>query len=188
MDDNTIIGLYWARSEKAIEETATKYSSYCYSIAFGILNNQSDSEECVNDTWLKAWNSIPPNKPRRLRVFLGKLTRNLSLDRYRYYDASKRRGCQTQLALEELQECVPIENPIDAHIEMQILSDCIDRFLRTQPQAKRDIFIRRYWFLESTKSIAECFEISETNVLTILHRVRRELKAFLEKEGVYNGR
>lgn len=184
MDDQEILDLYWARSETAISETAEKYGRYCHYIARNILNNDQDSEECVNDTFLKAWNSIPPHRPGNLGTFLGKITRNLSLDRYRRRSADKRGHGQIPLALEELAECMPAADPTDSIIEELVLTDLLNRFLASLPAVSRNIFLRRYWYFSSTKEIAAEYGLSESKVKMVLHRMRKQLKALLEKEGI----
>ncbi|MBQ8664134.1 MAG: sigma-70 family RNA polymerase sigma factor [Eubacterium sp.] len=184
MKDTQIIDLYWARSENAISETATKYGKYCYTIAYNILYNEEDSEECVNDTWLKAWGIMPPQRPNRLAVFLGKITRNLSLDRYRH-DAAKKRGSgQVHLALDELTECVPDTNTVEDMIDEMALVELLNNFLGSLNSENRKLFMRRYWYLSSIKEIADDYELSESKVKMSLLRSRNQLKSLLEKEGV----
>ena len=184
MDDKQIVELYWARSENAITKTAEKYGKYCHYIAFHILHNEEDSEECVNDTYLKAWDAIPPQRPSKLSTFLGKITRNLSLDRYRQFTAEKR-GCgQATLVLEELEECVPAADNVEQVVDDMVLTDILNNFLGSQPAETRKIFMRRYWYLCSIKEIAADFRMSESKVKMTLLRSRNELKTLLEKEGV----
>ena len=184
MNDEEIIALYWSRSEKAISETQLKYGSYCHRIAFRILQNSEDSEECVNDTYLKAWETIPPTRPEVLSVFLGTITRNLSLNKYKYYSAEKRGGGQVTYALDELQECISGKSDVEQFIEDELLVDILNHFLSKQNQKTRKIFMRRYWFLCSIKEIAEEFHMSESSVKMNLQRARRNLKKILEKEGI----
>ncbi|MCM1223873.1 MAG: RNA polymerase sigma factor [Lachnospiraceae bacterium] len=184
MDDKGILDLYWARSEAAISETAVKYGRYCHSIAYQILHSAEDSEECVNETWMKAWESMPPKRPERLSVFLGKITRNLSLNRYRQDNAQKRGGGQVPLALEELQECVPAAGRMDQVIDDMSLAEILNEFLAALPTEARKIFMRRYWYLSSVREIAEDFHIGESKVKMTLLRARNELKSRLEKEGI----
>lgn len=184
MDDNQIIDLYWARSENAITETANKYGPYCHTVAYNILKNNEDSEECVNDTYRKAWDAMPPQHPQILRAFLGKITRNLSLNRYDKRTAEKRGAGQVTLALEELSECLPAANHVEQIIDDMALAQLLNSFLATLPTDARKIFMRRYWYLNSVKEIAEIFSISESNVKTTLFRARNKLKLLLEKEGV----
>ena len=184
MDDRQIIELYNERSETAISETADKYGKYCYYIAYHILYNEQDSEECVNDTYLKTWQAIPPQCPNKLSAFLGRITRNLALNRYRYYIKEKRGYGQTSLVLDELQECVPAGNSTEQAIDEKLLVEVLNRFLHELSIEKRMMFLRRYWYLSSIKEIAEDYEISEGKVKMTLLRIRNKLKQTLEKEGI----
>ncbi len=184
MNDKQIIELFLKRSESAISKTAEKYGKYCYCIAYNILFDEQDSEECVNDTYFRAWNVIPPQKPNNLPAFLGKITRNLALDKYKYYKREKRGGGQTVLALDEMLECVPAIKDTEQIISDKELADTLDLFLSGLSLKKRRIFVRRYWYLSPIHEIAEDYGISEANVKVILLRLRKELKQFLEKEGV----
>lgn len=185
MRDNEIITLYWNRDETAITATANTYGNYCYSIAYNILYSNEDAEECVNDTWLNAWKSIPPQRPNRLSTYLGKITRNLSFDRYKLQNAHKRGAGQVELALTELEGCIPSSIDVDHIIDEIVLADVIDSFLRTQSQLERKIFIGRYWYLYSIRDLAIAHHISESKVASLLHRMRSKLKVFLNKEGVF---
>ena len=184
MEDSTIIDLYWERSETAIGETSKKYSRYCNSISFNILHNKEDAEECVNDAFLNAWNAMPPHRPNCLATFLGKITRNLSLDRYKRYAAKKRGFGQTEIALSELDEVVPSATSVGSAVEEQELIDSLNHFLGNLPQQKRILFVQRYWYLMPIKSIAEQQGISESHVKSALFRTRNELRHYLEKEGL----
>lgn len=184
MDDRQIIDLYWQRSEKAIAETADKYGGYCRSIAFHILYNDEDSEECVNDTYLKAWGAMPEQRPARLAAFLGKITRNLALHRYEAYGARKRGAGQVPLALEELRECLPAPDSVERAVDDIVLGEILNSFLSALPAESRKIFMRRYWYLASIREIAQEYYISESKVKVTLLRTREKLKLFLEKEGV----
>lgn len=184
MDDKRIIELYNERSESAISETANKYGKYCYYIAYHILYNKEDSEECVNDTYLRAWDTIPPQYPNKLSAFLGKITRNLALNRYKYYVREKRGFGQTSLVLEELQECVPASNSTEQAIEEILLVEALNRFLYALPIEKRMMFLRRYWYMSSIQEIADDFGYSESKVKMTLLRIRNKLKLVLEKEGI----
>ena len=184
MDDRQIIELYNERSEAAISATADKYGKYCYSVAYHILYNEQDSEECVNDTYLRTWEAIPPQRPDKLSAFLGKITRNLALNRYRYYVREKRGYGQVPLVLDELQECVPAPNSTEQAVEEKHLVEVLNRFTRELPVEKRMMFVRRYWYMSSIGEIAEDFEISEGNVKMTLLRIRNKLKQTLEKEGI----
>lgn len=184
MDDSKIIALYFDRSEQAISETAKKYGRYCHYIAFQILHNTEDSEECVNDTYLRAWNAIPPKRPERLRTFLGKITRNLSLNKWEKQSAHKRGSGQTEQVLEELMECIPSENNVEKVVEDKFILEILNDFLDKLPADKRKIFVRRYWYFSSIKEIARAYGISESKVTVTLFRTRQMLKEVLEKEGV----
>lgn len=184
MDDKQIIDLYWARSENAISKTAEKYDKYCYYIAFHILYNKEDSEECVNDTYLKAWDVMPPQRPDRLSAFLGKITHNLSLDRYRQYTAKKRGYGQTALVLDELEECVPTADNVENVVDDLALGEILNRFLGSLSTETRKVFMQRYWYLCFIKEIAADFRLSESKVKMTLLRSRNELKTLLEKEGI----
>lgn len=184
MDDRQIIALFNERSEAALSETAKKYGRYCYTVAYNILRNEEDSEECVNDTWMRAWDSIPPQCPERLSAFLGKITRNLALNRYKHKNREKRGGGQTLLVLEELVECVPGAESTEEAVGEALLVDVLNRFLEGLPAEKRKIFMRRYWYMSSVKEIAEEFGLSESKVKMTLLRLRNKLKQTLEKEGI----
>lgn len=184
MDDNKIIKLYTERSEKAISETAVKYGRYCHYIAFNILRNNEDSEECVNDTYLRAWNSIPPKYPDRLQTFLGKITRNLSLNKYEKLTAGKRGSGQIPLILDELTECIPAAGSVEKIAEDMLIKNTVDRFLDELPAETRKIFVRRYWYMNSIREISDEYAIKESKVTVTLFRTREKLKKFLEKEGI----
>lgn len=184
MDDRQIIELYWARSEKAITETAHKYSRYCHYIAYNILHSNEDSEECVNDTYLKAWDNMPPNRPNKLSAFLGKITRNLALHTYEKSHSQKRGAGQIPLVLEELNDCIPSQNNVEQAIDDMMLAETIDSFLAGLPTDTRKIFVQRYWYLMPVKDIAADFQITESKVKVTLFRTRNKLKQFLEKGGI----
>lgn len=185
MDDSKIIDLYWCRDEQAINQTKKKYGEYCFSIAYRILNNREDAEECENDTYLDAWNSIPPHKPSKLAIFLGKITRRISIDRYRHNTAQKRGGDQVTLALDELLDCIPDSKSIDDELENKELAEKINFFLRGLGNEERSIFIRRYWYVHAVKDISKSMGISESKVKTTLLRTRKKLLVYLEREGVF---
>lgn len=183
MEDAQIVGLYWARNERAITESSGKYGAYCNAIAHNILFNQADAEECVNDTWLRAWNAMPPHKPCILSTFLGKITRNLSFDRYKRIHREKRGGYNMDLVLDELGEVVSgYDNP-EEQMQEKELKEEIDRFLFSLSEEKRHMFILRYWYADSISDIAARFGQSEGNVSVILSRVRKKLKLHLVKGG-----
>ena len=184
MDDSKIVDLYWERSEAAIDETTKKYSRYCYSISLNILHNNEDAEECVNDTFLNAWNAIPPKRPSCLAAFLGKIARNLSLDRFKRYTAEKRGSGHMEISLSELDEVVPSASSVEHAIDEKELVEILNRFLESLPKQKRIMFVQRYWYLMQVKAIAEQSGRSESQVKSSLFRTRNELKAYLEREGV----
>jgi len=185
MEDREIIALYWARSEEALSETARKYGRYCHSIARNILNNDEDAEECVSDAYLRAWNAIPPARPARLQTWLGKIVRNLSLNKWEKALAEKRGAGQLPLILDELAECIPDGPDGDAVTESILIKDVLDRFLEALPPGTRKIFVRRYWYMSSLKEIAEEYGISEGSAAVSLLRTRTKLRSVLEKEGIH---
>ena len=184
MDDKQILDLYWERSEAAISETSKKYGKYCRYIASNILHNDEDSEECVNDTYLNAWKAMPNQRPSKLSTFLGKITRNLSLNRWELYNAEKRGSGQIPLALDELHECIPTSDCADQIVDDLALAEIFNRFLAALPKEKRMIFMRRYWYLSPIAEIATDYSISESKVKMSLMRSRNELKTLLEMEGM----
>ena len=184
MDDERIIALYLARSEQAITETSKKYGRYCHCIAYNILQNDEDAEECVNDACLRTWNTIPPDRPNRLQTFLGKITRNLALNVWEKRSAEKRGAGQASLVLDELAECVPTEETADSIAEDLVIRDVLNRFLAQLPAETRKIFVRRYWYMSPIREIAEEYGLSESKVAVTLSRTRAKLKTRLEKEGI----
>ena len=182
MDDREIIELYNQRSERAIVETPKKYGSYCFSIAINILTNEQDSEECVNDTWVRVWESIPPNAPKHLKLFLARITRNLAFDRFKEKNRQRRGGGELTVALHEISEMLPGVDSAEASDEEKKFTESLNRFLRSLPERECNIFIKRYFYTESTKDIAKIYGLSEGNVLKILSRTRIKLKKHLESE------
>ena len=185
MDDKVILDLYFARNEEAIAETERKYGCYCYSVANRILNSNEDSEETVSDTYLQAWNSIPPHRPNFLKLFLAKITRNLAFSRWRKQTAEKRGGGETELVLEELAGCIPGTEQIDDQLNAKELAKAIRLFLGTLPEREQDIFLQRYFFVDDTDTIADRYGIRRTHVNLILSRTRAQLKTYLTQEGYY---
>lgn len=184
MEDSEIINLYWIRSEDAIVETERKYGSYCRSIARNILSFREDTEECVNDTYLKVWNTVPPERPRFFQGFLAKITRNLALSRYRRDHAEKRGGGQVPLALEELEECIPHPDHPERMLDNMMLAGVLNAFLTGLKPEARKFFIQRYWYLLPVKKIASLSRVTESKVKMSLQRSRKALKEHLEKEGI----
>ena len=176
MDDSKIIELYWGRSEQAISETSKKYGRYCHYIAYSILLNDEDSEECVNDTYLRAWDSIPPQRPNKLQAFLGKITRNLSLNKWEKLSAEKRGAGQPSFILDELLECIPNEEDAAHTVENMVIRDVLDRFLDELPAETRKMFVRRYFYMSPVKEIANEYGLSESKVTVTLFRTRKKLK------------
>ena len=182
MTDEEIIALYVARDEDAIRATEAHYGRYCYAIAYAILCDRSDAEEIVNDAYRKAWDSIPPEHPSPLRGFLGRITRRLSLNRLDYHTAKKRMS-ELPLLLDELSECLSDGDEGKETAESVALNELISRFLRSQDEEARRIFIRRYWYLDSIAALSERFSVSESKEKSLLFRTRKKLKAFLTAEG-----
>ncbi len=184
MEDREIVELYWARDERAVGETQTKYGPYCMAVARRIVTDGEDAAECVNDALLAAWRSIPPQRPAALAAYLGKLTRRIALNRLRDGNREKRGGGRVTLALEELGECVPGGTDAGAEAELSELTGAIDRFLGTLPGTERDVFVCRYWFLASVEEICGQFGFGESRVKSMLSRTRKKLKRHLKEEGM----
>lgn len=185
MDDHNIIKLYWERSESAISASADKYSKYCMRIANNILNDKQDAEECVNDTYLRVWNAIPPALPMNLSTFLGKITRNLALNRLEKHHAQKRNLGQSAIALSELEECIPdMTATPESFADSEPITQVINLFLSGLTETNRKIFIQRYWYISGIDEIASHHGMSVSKVKSILFRTRKKLKKFLEKEGI----
>ena len=183
MDDNKIIALYFERSEEAIAESEKKYGKYCYKIAKNILTLHEDAEECVSDTWLKAWGAIPPQKPKKLSAFFATITRNLALNRVESIFAEKRGGVLLPI-LDELAEILPDDGGEEWTVDAIVMKDAINSFLATLPKDVRIVFLQRYWYVRSAKEIARDLGLTESNVYVILSRTRKDFKRHLEKEGV----
>ena len=183
LDDRKIIDLFFERSEQAIAELSTKYGAVLNTIAGNILNNSRDAEECVNDTWLHAWNAMPPHRPSLLSTFLGKITRNLSFDLYRKMHRKKRGGSQMDAVLDELEECVSGKDNIERQWEMKELIAEINQFLQKLPEEKRCMFVLRYWYVDSIGEIADRLGRSENYVSVTLNRIRGKLHTHLTERG-----
>ena len=186
MEDHQIVELYFKRDDEAIRETDSKYGAYCFSVAENILHNTEDSEECVNDTWLKAWNAMPPQRPTMLRMFLAKITRNLSFNRFQARNAEKRGGGELPLVLEELAECIAYESDTENEVIAKELEQCIRLFVRELPEREGNVFVRRYFFTEPVSVIAKRYSMTDNNVMVMLSRTRKKLKAHLKKEGYFS--
>ncbi|MCD8040711.1 MAG: sigma-70 family RNA polymerase sigma factor [Clostridia bacterium] len=183
MEDQQIIALYFSRDHEAIKQTDVKYGKLCYSVANGILHRKEDNEECVNDTYLAAWNAMPPQRPQYLSSFLCRITRNLSLKKYEKLHAQKR-GSEFELSLEELQDVLPSGSDVHSAVESKELGEAISRFLYSLRKEERNVFIKRYWYFDPIKSIAADYSYSESKVKSLLSRLRARLKEFLEKENL----
>jgi RNA polymerase sigma-70 factor (ECF subfamily) len=185
MDDKDIIEEFWARSEAAISAVSDKYTKYCRSIAFNILGNAEDAEEVINDAYHRLWNAIPPARPDSLRAFVGKTTRNLSLDRLEKMQAEKRGGGQFTVLLSELEDCLAdSKNAFDDLLETEAITHALNNFLSEQQAENRRIFVRRYWRAASIEEIAADFGMTKGKVKTILFRMRGKLRSHLESEGI----
>lgn len=183
-EDKEIIELYWQRDQQAIQETAGKYGTFLHSIAWNILRSHGDAEECVNDTYLRTWNAIPPARPSAFRAWLGRIARNLSLDRWKQGRTQKRGGGETELLLGELDGCVPSPRRTESHLEDQEVASLISAFLRRLPREARVIFLRRYWFGDDLAAIAARLGCGQGKVKSSLFRTRNALRTYLEQEGV----
>ena len=182
MEDQGIVALFFDRSEQAIAEVDKKYGAYCYSIAYNILSNPEDTEESVSDTYLAAWNTIPPRKPNFLNAFLGKITRHISIDRWRKRSAQKRCGKEMILALEELGECVAPDT-LEAELSQRELTRVLNHFLSGLPETERNVFLCRYWYMDSVEAIGKITGFSQSKVASMLHRTRGKLRKVLREEG-----
>ena len=184
MNDKNIVDLYFNRDEEAIAQTDKKYGRYCYSIAYNILTNKEDAEESVSDTYMTAWRAIPPRRPSVLSTFLGKITRHISIDRWRERSAYKRGGGEVTLALDELEDCVAGLQNVEMEYERKELIRAYVKFLDTLPITERRVFLCRYWYVDSVDTIAEKFGFSQSKVKTMLHRTRVKLRKQLAEEGL----
>ena len=186
LEDDKIITLYWERKEEAIVCTADRYEGYCHTIAKRILNNDEDANECVNDTWLRAWHAIPPKRPGRLSLFLGKITRNLAFDRYKSDHAQKRGGGEMALILDELEGCVSSTASVEQTVMAKGLEQSINQFMYTLSKQACTIFLYRYWYNYTIQEIAERLLMRENSVKASLFRSRSKLKVYLQKEGMFD--
>ena len=184
MEDSQIIELYWRRDQSAISETAGKYGGFLWNIAWNVLRSHGDAEECVNDTYLRTWNAIPPARPSAFRAWLGCITRNLSFDRWKQQRAAKRGGDEMELLLGELDDCVPTPHGTEKALEDGEIAKLISCFLRKLPVETRIIFLRRYWYGESVADIAAKLNCGQGKVKSSLFRTRNAMRSFLEQEGV----
>lgn len=186
MDDSKIIELFWQRSDDAIAAVEEKYGHMCRVITDNLLRNEEDSKECVNDVWHILWNAIPPERPKNLTAYVARIARNLAMKRLTYRTAAKRQAAV--VSFEELNQCIPDPFTVETALERKALARTLDAFLDTLKPVDRNLFLRRYWFFDSTQTLASTFRMSESNVKIKLHRIRKKLKDYLEKEaGVYVG-
>ena len=184
MDDQEIIARLFARDEEGLTAARERYGGYCAAVARSLLKDQRDQEECLSDTWLRAWNAIPPQRPRSLGAFLAKITRNLAINRLRDGNAQRRGGGQVPLALEELEECVSPDGSPEGELDRQAAVEALERFLDTLPPRQREVFLRRYWHLDTIEDIARRTGWSKSRVSTTLHRLRLRLREHLIQEGI----
>ncbi len=183
MTDEEIIDLFFERSEQAISELAEKHGNAVKRVAFNILGDPEDAKECINDTWLGAWNSIPPHRPSPLRTFVCRIARNLATKKY-HANLAQKRNSQYDVALDELAECIPDSSSVEDHMEANELAASIDRFLDTLSYEDRFLFMHRYWFADSLADAAKMAGMSYSTAAVHLHRVKEKLKKQLIKEGV----
>ena len=184
MDDEAILTLYRQRDSRAVAETEAKYGGLCFSVARNILNNREDSEECVNDTWLHAWNAIPPEWPLRFSAWLSRVTRNLAVSRLRESRAQNRGGNEILLVLDELDECIPGKADPQQEVEQKELQDAINRFLDGLDSVVRDVFVARYYYAASHSELSARTGWSVGKVKTVLRRTRLKLRNALKEEGL----
>ncbi len=183
MNDLEIIELYFRRDEKALRETATKYGQFCHNMAYNILTVREDAEECVNDTYLKAWNSIPPEEPKYFKGWLAKVVRNISLDLWRKNHRQKRYA-GIEVIFDELDECIPSPSNVEEEIEARALTVFLNKWLAALPQKDRILFMSRYWYGEPLKTIAKIHRTTPADIANRMYRLRQRLKSELEKENI----
>ena len=183
MEDAEIVALYWARSEDAIAQTKTKYGAYLTKAAYNILSDLEDSQECVSDTLLAAWRSMPDNRPKVLRTYLGRITRQVSIDLYRRRNRLKRYASEYAVSLEELGDSFTDGRTPEEELNAKLLTEAVNRFLRSLPEEARNSFIGRYYFFDSLKEVARYCGMSESKCKSLLYRTRQSLKDYLQKEG-----
>lgn len=185
MEDRELINLFWERSESAISETDKKYRSYCKKIAYNILYSPEDSEECINDTYLKAWNAIPSDRPKIFSAYLGKITRNLAINIYNKKRTKKRGSGEVEAVLDELENIVKAYNTVEDEMDSKEITSVLNSFLYSLDKEDRIIFVRRYWYVDSIKNIAKNTGFSQSKIKSNLFRTRNKLKLYLEKEEIY---
>ena len=184
MKDTEIVELYWQRSERAVEESDRKYGAYCRTVAYNILENSEDAAECVNDTWLSAWNAMPDKRPSRLGAFLARITRNGAIGKALERSRLKRGGGQIPLALDELEECLPGGCDPEKELQRKELEDALRRFVHALPRDEKRVFLARYWYLTPVAEIAEKLGFSQSKTAGMLHRTRKKLQRMLQEEGL----
>lgn len=184
MEDSQIVDLYWERNESALTKTAEKYGKFCFSVAYNILNNHEDSEECVNDTYLEAWEAMPPQRPNLLSAFLAKITRNNAINRVRFLKRKKRRSNQTDILLSELEDCLPSNKSAEDKFDEKYVADIISKYLSSISKNKATIFVFRYFFCCSIEELSQKTGYSQNKIASMLFRMRGELKIQLEKGGI----
>ena len=184
MKDTEIVELYWQRSERAVEESDRKYGAYCRTVAYNILENSEDAAECVNDTWLSAWNAMPDKRPSRLGAFLARITRNGAIGKALERSRLKRGGGQIPLALDELEECLPGGCDPEKELQRKELEEALRRFVHALPRDEKRVFLARYWYLTPVAEIAEKLGFSQSKTAGMLHRPRKKLQRMLQEEGL----
>jgi len=184
MEDNRIIKLFFARNEAGLDAANQKYGRSLHKVAYNILYNNHDAEECVNDTLMRAWDAIPPKKPEYLGAYLSKITRNMSLKRWKANSAAKRGGGQADIMLSELEQAIPQPGTVEGAFEYTQTVTAINNYLRDMEASTRIVFVRRYFYGDSIQDICNCFKLSDSKVKSMLFRARKKLKSHLEKEGV----
>lgn len=185
MEDAEIVDLYWQRDQQAIAETDKKYGAYCQHIAYAVCSDRLDAEECVNDTWLRAWGAMPDKRPTVLAAFLGKITRNLAINRFQRKTRKKRGGGETELALEELEDCIPAALDVERRYELQEFRQAIGRFVSGLSETEQKVFVARYWYLCPVEEIARRLQISSSKTKSMLFRLRNRLRLYLKEEDLW---
>lgn len=183
MQDEEIVERYWQRSETAIRETEKKYAHYLTKIAYNVLSDKEDAKESVNDTYLSAWNTIPPQRPVFLSTYLGKITRRIAIDIFRKKNRTKRKMSEYALSLSELEDCISAGNTTEQEVDLHLLAKAINEYLLTLPVRERDVFIGRYYYADSVREVASCHNMSESKTKSMLYRIRIKLRKYLEQEG-----
>ena len=183
MTDEQLLALFFARDEQAVQAAEKQYGAYCRQVAGRILDAREDVHDCVNETWLRAWQAIPPRKPKNLKMYLASITRNLAYNIHRHETAKRRGGGELPAALDELTECVAGRDDPEDRVIAKELGEVVNRFLDTLPETERNIFLRRYFFVEGNRQIARKYQMQAGNVAVILSRTRKKLREHLIQEG-----